>query len=485
LIAEASRWRPALAGTALAAVILLPFLGKAYTIDDPVFLREAQHVLTDPLHPSAFEIVWSNEHRLRASAFLPGGPAIAYLLLPLALADWQEWAGHLLMLGYFTLTIAGTVVLARRLGLTPWGQMAAGLLMASSPVALGMAGTVMPDLPATMFSVLGVERFLAWSEGRRRGTGIAAAVLLAMAVLTRVNLVVLVGVVWIWGLRQSLRPATPLLLAVGVLLGGFLVTSDPDPAGGTAASAAGMQLRLDRSAHHLLALLVAYLTTTPLAPAMLALKRPAGTSLLWLWLLVPVPIIAYVHFAPKYVLPAVPAAALLTAVGLQNLRGRGIVLALLATAGSVLGTLILRADARMSGLARAAAQELILPRVSSGAKVWFAGHWGFHWYAEAAGASPLSLDPPFPNPGDIVVASMVDRPGGLLCFMPRVLLQRWGSTARTGQVMSRAANAGFYSDHWGLLPWAWGPPDDAPFRVWRVASETTGAGPEPIPGCEE
>ena len=60
----------------LAAVVLLPFLGKAYTIDDPIYLREAQHLLTDPLHPMAFEMVWSTDHRLRASAFLPGGAAV-------------------------------------------------------------------------------------------------------------------------------------------------------------------------------------------------------------------------------------------------------------------------------------------------------------------------------------------------------------------------------------------------------------------------
>lgn len=110
----------------LAAVVLLPFLGKAYTMDDPVFLREAQHLLTDPIHPSAFEMVWGSDRRLRGSAFLPGGPAIAYLLVPLALAEWREWAGHSLMLLYFAATIVGTATLARRLSLSLWGQQGGG-----------------------------------------------------------------------------------------------------------------------------------------------------------------------------------------------------------------------------------------------------------------------------------------------------------------------------------------------------------------------
>ena len=118
------------AALALAVIVLLPFLQKAYTIDDPVFLREAQNALINPLHPSAFEMVWASERHLRASEFLPGGPLAAYVLVPLALVDWQEWAGHLLMLAYLCIAILATTALARRFGLSPSGQQAAALLTA-------------------------------------------------------------------------------------------------------------------------------------------------------------------------------------------------------------------------------------------------------------------------------------------------------------------------------------------------------------------
>ena len=81
---------------------------------------------------------------------------------------------------------------------------------------------------------------------------------------------------------------------------------------------------------------------------------------------------------------------------------------------------------------------------------------------------PLSVDPPFPSRGDIVVSSSVDRPVGLLPVLPRTLIESWGSSEPSGQVMSRPANAGFFSDLWGLLPWSWGPPDGPEFHVWRV-----------------
>jgi hypothetical protein len=453
---------------ALAAVVLLPFLGKAYTVDDPVFLHEAQNLLIDPLHPSAFEIVWSNEHRLRASAFLPGGPAIAYLLLPLALADWQEWAAHLLMLLYFLVTIAGTAALARRVGLSPWAQQAAALLTASAPVALGMAGTVMPDIPATMFSVLGLERLIAWKQQRRWTAGLAAACLLALAVLTRINLLVLLAIAGAYGLRHTLRTALPVMLAVALTAAGLLLTRDPDPSGGTAATAAVWQVRPELSSYHLVALIIAYLTTTPLLVGLLTRQRWHPTPLLWLWLLVPLPIIAYIHFAPKYVLPALPAVAILASHGLDRLAWRRSSLALATVAGTVLGVLILRADAAMAGTGRAAAAELIRPRVEAGERVWFAGHWGFHWYAEAAGAQALAFEPPFPAPGDIVVTSTLDRPHGLPPRLPGTLIERWGNLPVGGQVMSGPAHAGFYSDAWGLLPWSWGPPHGTGFEVWRV-----------------
>jgi hypothetical protein len=326
----------------------------------------------------------------------------------------------------------------------------------------------MPDIAAMMFTVLGMERYIAWTQRRRRSAGICAAACLALAALTRINLLVLLAVAGYHGMRQSWRTGLPIVLAAGLLLAGFLITRDPDPAGGTAVGAVGHQLGLDFSGRHFVALLIAYLTTTPLLVALATRGRFAGSMLLWVWLLVPIPVIAYIQVAPKYLLPALPAAAILAANGLDRFPSRTAVLALITTAGAALGLLILSADARMAGEARTAAARLIRPRSEAGERVWFAGHWGFHWYAEQAGAMALTVHPPFPSRGDIVVESTVDRPVGLLAVLPRTQLEAWGSSAPSGQVMSRPANAGFFSDLWGLLPWSWGQPDGSGFRVWRV-----------------
>ena len=65
--------RAALPALLLAAAVLLPFLNKAFTMDDTVFMREAMHALADPLHPTAFEMVWTYDSQ-RLSTIIPTGP---------------------------------------------------------------------------------------------------------------------------------------------------------------------------------------------------------------------------------------------------------------------------------------------------------------------------------------------------------------------------------------------------------------------------
>ncbi len=60
--------RLALPGVLLAFVFLLPFLHKAYTIDDPWFLLEARQILRTPLQPMSFPVCWMGNEICRARA---------------------------------------------------------------------------------------------------------------------------------------------------------------------------------------------------------------------------------------------------------------------------------------------------------------------------------------------------------------------------------------------------------------------------------
>jgi hypothetical protein len=171
------------------------------------------------------------------------------------------------------------------------------------------------------------------------------------------------------------------------------------------------------------------------------------------WLLIAVPIACYVHLPPKYVLGSLPAAALLVARAVERApRGLGRRVAVGTVAvGALVGVLIIRADAVFAGLGRRAVQEFVTPATAQGKRVWIAGHWGFQWYAEQAGAKSMVREPR-PQRGDLIVAhdlSMLESDR-----LPAArFLRRITDETPGGRLMSKEAGAGFYSNGWGYLPW--------------------------------
>ena len=139
-------------------------------------------------------------------------------------------------------------------------------------------------------------------------------------------------------------------------------------------------------------------------------RRDRNRLALWVWLFPAITVVVYVHLSSKYLLPSMPAVAVLLA-GLIPEARPGMVRWLfpsVAVAGTVLGVLILLGVRDLATIERRAVTDLVEPYTRAGQRVWFAGHWGFQWYAEHAGALPATLGPPAPQPGDIVVISKID-----------------------------------------------------------------------------
>jgi hypothetical protein len=186
----------------LALAVLLPFLGKAFTIDDVTFLLQAKHILRDPLHPTAMDMVFHGV-RLRLSQELVTGPVMAYLLVPSVLLGGAEWAAHSIQIVFLIVAAIGTASLALRLGLEVPQASAAAILVVVSPAVLGMAATAMPDVPAMAFAVAGVDRLLAWRTTRRPTTGLASSILLALAVLSRPHVILVLACASLWLIEEE------------------------------------------------------------------------------------------------------------------------------------------------------------------------------------------------------------------------------------------------------------------------------------------
>src|SRR3954451_11815559 len=92
--------------------VLLPFCGKAFTIDDTFYLREAQQALHTPLTPTATLLSWDGagitDEYVPLSAPAPVGPGIAYVMLPAAAGGMDERLVHITQLVLFSVTILAT-----------------------------------------------------------------------------------------------------------------------------------------------------------------------------------------------------------------------------------------------------------------------------------------------------------------------------------------------------------------------------------------
>jgi len=518
----------------LATILLLPFLDKAFTMDDTVFLFEAVQAVNDPLHPTAFDMAWGIEPQ-RISTIVPTGPVMAWLLVPAILAGGSERVAHGVQILLLWLAIVATVALALRLGIASGWAASAGLLLATTPVVLGMAGTAMPDIPAMALGAAGLQQLMAWREDRRARQAILAAFLLGFAALARTHLVLLVGIgvllvvgdVFSWTAWRAGPWTRWLPLAAAPLVTAAVNVLTQDPAGGTGTiAAAAVELSSTRSlAPNLLAFLVHWALALPFAIPWLLLRgrpSPRGIAFLvgtmaaaaalvrvahpdvtpWaiapiaglgaaalgdvlgdafrrrdgvqfslgLWLLVALPAAVYVHLPSKYLLASAPAAAILVARAMAKAPRLGRpLLAATTAAGVLLGIAILRADSAFAGMGRTAARALIAPRVAAGQRVWYAGHWGFQWYAERAGARFFPVRPPLPPQGDVVVASANTDPHIVVWRMdflvPIGVLE---SREPGGRLMDRPSGAGFFSNAWGYLPWSWSDSTIDRFDVLQV-----------------
>lgn len=427
-----------------------------------------------------------------------------------------------------------TALAGLRLGLDQRQARIVALLTGACPAVLGMAATVMPDIEAMLLTILGMERVVCWRDDRRWHQALAATVWLTLAALTRTHTILVLAAACVLllegitaeGIVASFRRFPARFLPVILTPIAFLLVSsvmgNRDSEG---VNILAIMLRLPVGVHVLVRNACAFLAhwflvvplTIPwlvlrfrripaawllsglLAASLLSLRLgwvafAAGATCivladivwdaiqrrdriqlaLWLWLFPALPAIIYLHLPSKYLLPSVPAAAMLIARLVPEAQRATVqwLIPSVATAGALLGLLILLGVRDLAETQRRAVAELIEPRVQRGEHVWFAGHWGFQWYAELAGAAPVTLEPPLPLIGETVVVSEINFPAFARKWTNRKVERRLCyKSSRIGRIMDYQGGAGFFSNPWGYLPWAPGPGEASCFEVWTVVAK--------------
>ncbi len=509
----------------LSAACLLPHLNKAFTIDDPVFLLQAQQISKRPLHPMALDICWVEDYECGPVAQdMPGNVLMSYYLLPVASRADPEWLVHLMQIMALWCGIAATVSLAFRFGFGTFAACAAGLLVAATPPVLAMASTAMPEMLAMSLGVIGIERLVAWKEDGKVFNGVVSALALGLAPIARVHLVflwpiaaVLLGDdarlfdVWSW-IAMPKRRWIPLIAAVFVLVAALALTHEP----GYGLKPPHMYISQENAPYNLLSYLTYWVLAMPLGLAWIVLRNrfwlfPVGVCLpvvwkvwiqpghlvwtnlfagvgalvlidvlLWsfqsrdqwriacaLWLLLPLVALPYTHFPVKYLVVCVPAAALLIADLLRAFRWRMAALCGIVAAGAIFGSMVLRADAQFAEMGRQAATRLIAPQVAAGHRVWVSSQWGLYWYGQKAGAQVLRSDD-VPAPGDYLVRGEMEGYAGTLKRLPpAVQIETFTVGGPGGRTMSAKDGAGLYTNGFGDLMWAWGTGEWNHYDLWR------------------
>ncbi len=142
---------------AIATLLLVPFLGKPFHMDDTLFLKMAERILEHPFDPYGGTLVWYEWQQSMADV-MQNPPLGAYwIALPGALTHFNVFALHVFGLLPAVAIVLGTYALAARFSRRP---ATAALLVASAPIWLVSSTNIMCDALACALFVWTAVAFL-------------------------------------------------------------------------------------------------------------------------------------------------------------------------------------------------------------------------------------------------------------------------------------------------------------------------------------
>jgi 4-amino-4-deoxy-L-arabinose transferase-like glycosyltransferase len=229
----------------LTALMVLPFLGKAVHMDDPLFLAAARQIQAHPLDPYGVQLNWYGRD-MPLSEITKNPPLTSYYLaLAATLFGWSEPALHAAMALPALALAAGIYLLAAACCRRP---VLAALLAIFTPAFLISSTTLMCDVMMLACWVFAVWLWLRGLDRSSHGLLAAAMMLAAAAALTKyfaislLPLLIIVG--WIrrpalkgWWLHSAIpmavligyQLATRALYGRGLLADAFAYSPEPGP----------------------------------------------------------------------------------------------------------------------------------------------------------------------------------------------------------------------------------------------------------------
>ncbi len=204
----------------LALGLCVPFLGKAFHIDDPLVVWTGQQILTSPLDFYGYAANWYGTTESMAAINQNPPGAAYYAAIFGAIFGWGEVAMHASVALLFACLVCGVYLLARQMGAA---ALMSALVALFAPGVFVSAGTVMTDLPMTTCWVWGVTLWVRGLESKSPVTNGVAAVVIALGVLTKYFAISLVPLLLVFTAMSGRRawPRAALLLIPVLALAGY------------------------------------------------------------------------------------------------------------------------------------------------------------------------------------------------------------------------------------------------------------------------
>ena len=175
-------------GLGLAAVLafvclaFVPFMGKAYHVDEPLFLAPARHILAEPRRPLDFDFNWYGR-RVPMSEINNTPPLTLYALAAgLKATGGAELPMRLFFLPFDLLAAAALYGLARRFLSRP---LLPALIVIASPAYLVGMNLLYPEKLAAAFGFSGLYALVRGLDERRPAWFWGSAALLGAALLAK------------------------------------------------------------------------------------------------------------------------------------------------------------------------------------------------------------------------------------------------------------------------------------------------------------
>jgi hypothetical protein len=210
-----SKFRAATVLVVVTLVCLLPFVNKAFHIDDPLFVWTAQHIAEHPLDPYGFRVVWYATESPVSDVTKNPPLASYYAALAGTLAGWSERTLHLAFFIPALIAVLGTYRLASRYTKLP---VLAAAITLFSPGFLVSSTSVMCDTTMLAFWILAVVFWFEGLDAENHFFLAVSALLIAAAALSKYFGISLIPLLLLYTLQRQRRLTAQLAyLSVPVL----------------------------------------------------------------------------------------------------------------------------------------------------------------------------------------------------------------------------------------------------------------------------